>query len=266
VAGRVEKMSKSKRNVVDPNDIIGRYGADTTRLFILFASPPERDLEWSDSGVEGAFRFLNRVYRLFEPAEGLFKNQRQELETYERELLEASGAAGLAEADSQERRILTVVHRTLKKVTGDIEQRFHFNTAVAACMEMVNFLYTVDPAGLRGRDRLAFVHGLKTLVVILSPFVPHLCEELWRRMGFEGFLLNTAWPVWREELAKEEVVTVVVQINGKVRAKFEAVRDLDRDELARKALEQEKTREYTEGRQIVKTIVVPNKLVNLVVR
>ena len=262
-AGRVEKMSKSKRNVVDPDDIVKRYGADTTRLFILFASPPERDLEWSDSGVEGSFRFLNRVYRLVEPLGPLFDRHRGELEDYERALEEDRGAAP---ADSDERRILTVTHRTLKKVTEDIEQRFHFNTAVAAVMEMVNFLNTLEPSSLEGRGLLAFLHGLKTLLVILSPFTPHLCDELWERMGFPGFLLARSWPSWREELAREEVVTVVVQVNGKVRARFEAPRDLDREELARRALEQDKTREYTGGRRIVKTVVVPNKLVNLVVR
>jgi leucyl-tRNA synthetase len=265
-AGRVEKMSKSKRNVVDPDDIVRRYGADTTRLFMLFASPPERDLEWSDSGVEGAFRFLNRVYRLVDPLGPLFERHRGELEAYERELLEERDIGRLVLPGSSERRTLTAAHRTLKKVTEDTGQRFHFNTAVAAIMETANFLSSLAPSSLEGRELLAFLHGVKTLLVILSPFTPHLCDELWRRMGFQGFLLAHPWPSWREELAREEVVTVVVQVNGKVRARFEAPRDLDRDELARRALEQERTREYTDGRRIVKTVVVPNKLVNLVVR
>ncbi|MFW6181388.1 MAG: leucine--tRNA ligase, partial [Spirochaetota bacterium] len=188
-AGRVEKMSKSKRNVVDPDDIVRRYGADTTRLFMLFASPPERDLEWSDSGVEGAFRFLNRVYRLVEPLGPLFDRHRRELDAYERELLEEGDIDRLAPPGSPERRALTAAHRTLKKVTGDVGQRFHFNTAVAAIMEMVNFLSSLDPSSLEGRELAAFLHGVKTLLVILSPFTPHLCDELWRSMGFEGCLL-----------------------------------------------------------------------------
>jgi leucyl-tRNA synthetase len=260
--GRVEKMSKSKKNVIEPDDIVARYGADTVRLFILFASPPERDMEWSESGVEGSFRFLNRLYRLFDSSVGPGTLER--IDAYEAELA-GKGTGSLSPA---ERNILNVTHRTIRKVTEDIEERFHFNTAIAALMEMVNFLYTVDEEDTEGGGRalLAYHHALKHLLILLAPFVPHVTEELWHRIGADSFLVDHPWPRYDEELAREDVVTIVVQINGKVRAKFDASRDTGKERLVEQALALERTRQYAEGKSIVKTIVVPNRLVNLVVK
>jgi leucyl-tRNA synthetase len=260
--GRMEKMSKSKKNVIDPDEIVSRYGADTTRLFILFASPPERDLEWSESGVEGAFRFLNRVYRLFDGAEALFDRRHSELRTYEREVEAEHKRTGI-EGD-----ILHVIHRTVRKVTEDIEQRFHFNTAIASVMEMVNFLYGLEPARL-GTDRpesMAYLSGLKHLLLILHPFVPHLTEELWHRNGFDAHLLQQPWPRWVDAYTEQDVVTVVVQVNGKLRSRFDVPRDTGEEILRERALKDDRIRNYTEGKTVVKTIIVPNRLVNLVVR
>jgi len=260
--GRIEKMSKSKRNVIDPDDIVKRYGADTTRLFILFASPPEKDLEWSESGVEGAFRFLNRVYRIFGPAEELFQNRLVEIAEYEK------GIPPKREPAVLERKILHTVHKTIKKVSDDIEIRFHFNTAISAIMEMVNFFYILDLHTLKKNEveLLSYLYGLKTLLVLLSPFVPHIAEELWHRIGQNSFLLNEPWPVSVIELSRQEVITVVVQVNGKLRAKFETPMDSDEELLKKTAINHENILKYTNGKAILKTIVVKNKLVNIVVK
>ncbi len=258
--GRTEKMSKSKKNVIDPDDIILRYGADTTRLFILFASPPEKDLEWSESGVEGAFRFLNRIYRLFEPNIPRMKEHRAHLEIYEKDLSGGGGRSG------SERSILHTLHKTIKKVSEDIEFRFHFNTAIAAVMEMVNFMYTVPVREDRDRNMLfSYLYALKTMLVILHPFVPHITEELWHAAGFQGYLINEPWPAFDERLAREDMVTIVVQVNGRLRAKFEAPVDTDQDTLQESALVLDRIREYTKGKTIRKIIVVKNRLVNIVV-
>ncbi len=258
--GRTEKMSKSKKNVIDPDDIVRRYGADTTRLFILFASPPEKDLEWSESGVEGAFRFLNRVYRLFEPNIPRMHEHRDRLKEYE------EGIAGGEGRSETERSILHTVHRTIRKVTEDIESRFHFNTAIAALMEMVNFLYTVvvqESGNLN--ELLPYLYALKMLLVMLHPFVPHITDEIWRAAGFQGYLIQESWPAFDEGLAREDTVTIVVQINGRLRAKFEAAVDSDDAMLEKTALALERIRQHTEGKAVRKIIVVKNRLVNIVV-
>ncbi len=258
--GRIEKMSKSKKNVIDPDDIVKRYGADTVRLFILFASPPEKDLEWSDAGVEGAFRFLNRVYRLFEKWVGTIKSRHDEIDAYWRD--EARAAV-----KQREKELLHMTHRTIRKVSEDIETRFHFNTAIAAVMELVNYLYAAEPESVEGEhELLAYLGSLKTLIVILSPFVPHLADELWSRAGYAGCLLEEPWPVFDEDLAKQDIVTIVVQVNGKLRARFEAERDSDDETLLDRALEEEKIKRLAQTGEIVKTIVVKNKLVNIVLR
>ncbi|MFW6138656.1 MAG: leucine--tRNA ligase [Spirochaetota bacterium] len=258
--GRIEKMSKSKKNVVDPDDIIQRYGADTTRLFILFASPPEKDLEWSESGVEGSFRFLNRVYRLFEGNQYYFNKFGDELPSYQRKIMENLQTEGV------EKQILHVTHKTIKKVTQDIDERFHLNTAIASIMEMVNYFNAFSEHILEkdSRVQLAYAYGAKTLLVLLSPFVPFLTEELWHRMGLEGFVSNQAWPLYNEQLTKQDIITVVVQVNGRLRARLEAPRNADKQTLKDMALSDEKVRRYTSEKEIKKVIVVPNKLVNIV--
>ncbi|HSL91238.1 MAG TPA: leucine--tRNA ligase, partial [Candidatus Limnocylindrales bacterium] len=248
--GRSMKMSKSKRNVVEPSALVERYGADTARLFSLFAAPPEKDLDWSEQGVEGAFRFLGRIYRLVAQKS------------------EAIRAAGRVERDSGEaaRRILQVTHRTLKKVTGDIEDRHHFNTAISAIMEMVNFLYLVGDAAWESPETApALREAVEILLHMLSPFAPHVSEELWEKIGNTGMICLRAWPSVDEEMARAEEILVVVQINGKLRSRITADADATEEEIRSMALADPRVREYTEGKTVKKLVVVPKKLVSIVV-
>jgi leucyl-tRNA synthetase len=248
--GRSMKMSKSKRNVVEPSALIERYGADTARLFSLFAAPPEKDLDWSEQGVEGAFRFLGRVYRLI-AQKG-----------------KAISAAGRIAGDSGEAagRIRQVTHRTLKKVTGDIEDRYHFNTAISAVMEMVNFLYLVEePAWDAPETAPALREAVEMLLLMLSPFAPHLSEELWEKIGNQGMVCKLPWPEADEEIARAEEILIVVQINGKLRSRITADADATEEEIRSMALADARVREYTDGKTLKKLVVVPKKLVSIVV-
>ncbi|MFP4308565.1 MAG: leucine--tRNA ligase [Desulfococcaceae bacterium] len=249
--GRVEKMSKSKRNVVDPNTLLREYGADVTRLFCLFAAPPERDLEWSDQGVEGAARFLNRVWRL----------------AYDW-MDRVGGVApydGPVDAlDGDLRDLFRKIHETIQKVTGDIEERFHFNTAISAVMELVNALYGVERKDAGETAAAVMRLGLESAVMLLSPMVPHLTEELWHAFGNSESLLDAAWPVWREDaLAKDELL-IVVQVNGKLRGRFTVPADADEETLKEKALADEQAQKFMAGKTVRKVIVVKGKLVNIV--
>ncbi len=253
VVGRVEKMSKSKRNVVDPNLLLDQYGADTTRLFCLFAAPPERDLEWSDQGVEGSARFLNRVWRL------AFNWMPQ--------IKDSEPFCGKPEQlDGDLEKIYKKTHQTIEKVTRDIEDRFHFNTAISAVMELVNLLYSVQDGrqlGPHGAGVLRF--AIETVVLLLAPIVPHFAEEIWQNLGKSTSVLNTGWPEYRQDALVESKVTIVVQVNGKLRSRFEAPMDLPEDELKKMALEDTKAAKFIAGKEIRKTIVIKNKLVNIVV-
>ena len=245
------KMSKSKGNVVDPDYLIEKYGADTARLFCLFASPPEKDLDWSDKGVEGSFRFLQRLWRLVaERAEEL-------------EAIEAAFVPGIGESDFTQ--LTFKLHQTIKKVTEDID-RFHLNTAISSIMELVNATYKFLEAGRTEPEARALLKGvIETLVVVLFPFVPHITEELWEMIGGKGRALGTWWPKYDENYIIEDKVTIVVQINGKLRDGCEVERGIEESQLKEIVLNLEKVKKYIEGKQIRKTIVVPNKLVNIVV-
>jgi len=247
--GRSMKMSKSKRNVVEPSTLIERYGADTARLFILFAAPPEKDLDWNEQGVEGAFRFLNRIYRLVAPR------------------VKAIADAPAAWDGSEEVRALRqVTHRTLIKVTGDIEDRSHFNTAISAVMEMVNFLYLVPEAAWgRPAAAAALREAVEILLHMLSPFAPHIGEELWERIGGKGLLCSRSWPAADVDVAREEEVEVVVQVNGKVRSKLTVGAGAGEAEVRERVMADPKVREYTAGREIRKTVYVAGKLFSIVV-
>ncbi len=247
--GRSMKMSKSKRNVVEPSTLIARYGADTARLFILFAAPPEKDLDWNEQGVEGAFRFLGRVYRLVA------------------QRAPAIAAAPRQWDDSEEvRRIRQVTHKTLLKVTGDVEERFHFNTAISAIMEMVNFLYLVEDAAWESPGTSSALREAVTILLhMLAPFAPHAGEELWERIGGEGLLCTRSWPAADVSVVREETVEVVVQVNGKVRSKLTVGTTAAEQEVRELAMADPKVREYTEGKQVRKTVYVPRKLVSIVV-
>ena len=246
------KMSKSKGNVVDPDEIIKRYGADTARLFILFAAPPERDLDWSDQGVEGAHRFLNRVWRLVEDRlEDLrtAPTERPALETLE---------------DRSSRDLKRIIHRTIDRVTRDIEEERQFNTAVARLMELANALgeyRCVDKV-----QRALFREGVETLLACLSPFTPHLCEELWALSGHEECLAREPWPLALPEALVEEAVTIVFQENGKVRERMELPAGLNAEELQRRVLAHPAVQQRLEGKNVVKVVAVPGKLVNVVVK
>jgi leucyl-tRNA synthetase len=253
--GRIEKMSKSKRNVVDPDDLLTQFGADTIRVFSLFAAPPEKDLEWSDEGVQGAFRFLNRVFRLVEDQAGRIR-----------------AAAGLdwegTAADERVRALRRVTHQTIERVTRDLDDSFHFNTALAGLMELQTALarFQEQPSeGAEGAAALAFVEGLEALVVLLAPFAPHLAEELWETLGHGESVFLRPWPVADAALAQAEVVEVVVQVNGKVRARLSVARGTAGATLQAQALAEPRLRDWIEGKSVRKVVVIQDKLVNIVV-
>jgi leucyl-tRNA synthetase len=251
--GRMEKMSKSKHNVVDPDEMIRRYGADTTRLFILFAAPPERDLDWNDQGVEGCYRFLNRVWRIVRRIAASSAELRRDATS----LAAASGAA-LA--------LRRKTHQTMRKVTDDIQERSHFNTAVAAIMELINLLYQV--AVEEGHDaptQHALREAAEATALLLSPFTPHIAEELWQQLGHRGSVLRQAWPSYDPMLTQEDEITVVIQVNGRVRSRLTAPASIAEDDLREAALRYERIQEWVAGKTIRKVIVVPQKLVNIVV-
>ena len=243
------KMSKSKGNVVDPNALVERYGADTARLFSLFAAPPEKDLDWSDQGVEGSYRFLNRVWRLV--FEALPFTQGAPAVDPERMTDEGKG-------------LRRVVHKTIRKVTDDIEGRFHFNTAIAAIMEMVNALGAFEPKA-NPRNAAVLREALTSLVILLAPFVPHTAEELWEGLGQAGTLARTPWPSYDPEAAADEELTVVVQVNGKLRDRIIVPAAATEDDLTSAALAAERVRSLIDGKSVRKVVVVPGKLVNIVV-
>ena len=246
------KMSKSKGNVVSPEDIIRRYGADTARLFILFAAPPERDLEWSDQGVEGSYRFLNRVWRLVTPLAG--------------DLLKAP-AKPEVETVGVHKEMRRLTHHTIKRVTEDIEERFNFNTAVSAIMELVNGLYhyrdkVVEP----DRDPAVLREAIESLLVLMSPFAPHLAEEIWTGIGHKDSVHAQSWPVYDPQALVEDEVAIVVQINGKVRDRLSVPANLTAEAMQEYVMQQPKVKELTAGKEVKKIIPVPGKLVNIVVK
>ncbi|MGE5190801.1 MAG: leucine--tRNA ligase [Gemmatimonadota bacterium] len=249
--GRSMKMSKSKRNVVEPSALIEKYGADTARLFSLFAAPPEKDLDWSEQGVEGAFRFLGRVYRLV---------------AQKAEALRKAGPLAAGEPAPAVRRIRQATHRTLKKVTGDVEERYHFNTAISAVMEMVNFLYLVDDGAWESPETApALREAVETLVVMLSPFAPHASEELWERIGMEGLVCRRPWPEADPEMARAEEILVVVQVNGKVRSRITADAAASEEEIRGMAMADPRVLDFIGGKPVRKVVYVPGKLVSIVV-
>ena len=246
------KMSKSKGNVVDPDQMIKTYGADTVRLFCLFASPPEKDLDWNDQGVEGSFRFLSRVWRLV--SENL-----QALKS----VAPYSGGSHLPEDLAQLRR---KTHQTIKKVTEDIRERFHFNTAIAAIMELVNHLYQVLDSPSSDPIMWPVVReAVEAVIVTSSPMVPHISEELWKMLGHEKLLLETPWPKWDDKALKADEILIVVQINGKLRSKITVPADATDKELEEMSLKDSKIRDLIAGNQVRKVVVVPKKLINIVV-
>jgi leucyl-tRNA synthetase len=232
--------------------MISAFGADTVRLFCLFAAPPEKDLDWSDQGVEGSFRFLSRVWRLVsenlddlksappsKPGEGLSKD-----------------LSGLRRK----------THATIKKVTEDIRDRFHFNTAIAAVMELVNQMYGVLDSRPQDKQFWPVMRdAVEALVILISPIVPHIAEELWQKLGHDESILKGSWPVWSEEALQKEEALIVVQVNGKVRSRITVPVDATREQVEEAARHDPKVQEFITGKAVKKIVLVPNKLLNIVV-
>ena len=244
------KMSKNRGNVVSPDDMVGRYGADATRMYSLFAAPPDRDLDWQEDGVAGVSRFLSRVYRIS-----------VKYAPYAR-----SGAAGQADSKTSAA-LLRKLHQTIAKITLDFEGRWHFNTCVAAIMELVNEIQGADAQLAAGEVSAAVVHELlRALALLLAPFAPYLAAELWEELGEEGSILRAAWPVSDPGLAREDELEIPVQINGKLVTVVRVPADADSKAIEAAALADEKVQSRAAGKTVAKVIVVPGKLVNLVVR
>ena len=233
-------MSKSLGNIVSVDEITSTYGADTARTFTLFVAPPEVDFEWTEKGVEGAFRFLNRVWRIAT------------------EVAEATEFS--SESEENRKELLRIIHRTIKRVTRDIE-RFHFNTAVSAIMELTSALidYT-EKHGVTATVR----EGVEKLLLLLAPIAPHITEELWEKLGNPYSIHMQSWPKWDEELAKEEIITLVVQVDGKVRDRFQVPADITEEEAKEMALSSPKVRRHLEGKEVKQIVFIPGKLVNVV--
>jgi leucyl-tRNA synthetase len=247
-------MSKSKRNVVDPQELIDRYGADTVRMFCLFASPPERDLEWSDQGVEGSYRFLNRVWRLVTDALD--------------RIADIAPHDGKASLDGELRALHRKTHETIRKVTADIEDRFHFNTAISAVMELVNDINRATGGGTQEKDGPFWPvvrEAIEATVVLLSPVVPHIAEELWARLGKTSCLLETAWPSYREEALAVDNRLVVIQVNGKVRSRIEVPADFGDDQIEAAAMSDDRIQRFVGDKPVKRVIVIQQKLVNIVI-
>ena len=247
------KMSKSKGNVVSPEEIVGKYGADTARLFILFASPPERDLEWSDQGVEGCYRFLNRVWRIVNDFKDTCANCGSDYDN-----------TSLSEQDKQLR---FVVHNTIKRVTSDIEERFNFNTAISAIMELVNALYQykekVDSAQ---QNKSVVGEAISNLLLLLAPFAPHITEELWDLTAHEGSIHEQPWPVYDSQALVQDQVEIVVQVNGRIRDKIMVAADASQQEIEDMVLSLPRIQGHIGDKKVAKVIVVPKRLVNIVVK
>jgi leucyl-tRNA synthetase len=245
------KMSKSRGNVVSPDEMIARYGADAARAYSLFAAPPDRDLDWQEDGVAGVSRFLSRVYRFAMKHAERTRDARP------------APASPTAATQTIQRKL----HQTIRKISEDFAGRWHFNTSIAAVMEFVNTLMAAEPAIAAGDVPDAVVADtLRSLILMLAPFAPYLCFELWEKIGEKENLLRSPWPKYDEALAREEEIEVPVQINGKLRSVIRIAAEADQEALRDAAMADEKIKAATAGKQIVKAIIVPGKLVNLVVK
>ena len=247
------KMSKSKGNTVDPTEMIAKYGADTVRLFCLFAAPPERDFDWSDTGIEGASRFLNRIWRLYADT---------------CESLSPVGACSSTAADATTaaaKEVRLKEHLTVKKAGEDIGNRYQFNTAIAAIMELVNALYLAkDELATTEEGRKVLSSAMATVLTLLAPITPHVCEELWEDLGHARSIDQEPWPVWKEDALQRDVLTVVIQINGKLRGKIEVPASASKEEVEQLALTEQNIVRHLEGLTVRKVVVIPGKLVNVV--
>jgi leucyl-tRNA synthetase len=261
-------MSKSKGNVVDPDAMIEKYGADALRLYVMFVAPPEKEIEWSDAGIEGSWRFLSRVWRLTDSLKDLIGG-------------EGIPAPDQVELNDAERALRRKTHETIKRVTVDLDPRVHLNTAVSAMMELVNELYAfcssnrcvpiggdeVEKVGEVDRPGTIAVlkEAVEALVRMLSPFAPHMCEELWEALGHPGGIVAAGWPAYDEAVAKASQIVVPVQVNGKVRGRITVAADASEDELREAALADPQVKAHVDGKTVKKVVVAKGKLVSIVV-
>ena len=241
------KMSKSLGNVVSPAEIIEKYGADTARLFILFAAPPERELDWSDKGVEGCFRFLNRIWRL----------------AYDFSETGCADCGDYEIRNKEDKELNRVLNDTIRRVSNDIEERFNFNTAISAVMELVNELYKYREGDV---NQALFGTAVRTVIVLMAPFVPHITEEIWQDLGYEGSVHEQSWPSYDEAALVKDEVEIVVQINGKNKEKINIPGEATREEMLKIAEDNETIKELTAGMNVVKVIAVPGRLINVFVK
>ena len=252
------KMSKSKGNVVDPDEMIKRYGADTVRLFILFAAPPERDLEWSDRGVEGAHRFIQRIWRIVT----------ENLEPLKNADIKGTNLSEICKKAQSLKPLRTKTHQTIKKVTDDIEERYHFNTAISAVMELVNEISAFLQSNKLKKDEAFWQvvrEAIEAVLLLLSPMIPHVTSELWQMLGHRGLIAKEQWPEADMEAAKQDEVTIVVQINGKVRAKIQAEAGSSQDDVLELAKKEANVQKYIQEKDIKKVIYIKDKILNIVV-
>jgi len=259
---KVEKMSKSKNNGVDPEEIVKEYGADSSRVFTLFAAPPEKELEWNMNGLAGAYRFINRLYLLVSGTAEFSDHNAKSANHY---------GVELKSRNQKDEEIQKKLHQTVKKVTESIEDDFHFNTAIAAVMELLNDMTTykqevIDKGNISSESKKIWREVLEKTILLIAPFAPHVADELWAYLGNKTFTFEEEWPKYDEELTKDHTFNLVIQVNGKVRDMVSAQIGISKDNAEKLAFESEKAKKFIDGKEVVKVIVVPNKLVNVVVK
>jgi leucyl-tRNA synthetase len=245
-------MSKSKGNIVEPEEVAAKYGVDALRLYVLFEAPPEKEIDWTDARLEGPSRFVQRVWRFVQ----------NELDA----IASASPIEGEEQWSEAETALRRKTHQTILKVTRDIEDRFHLNTPIAAVMELTNELYkAVEPRPTRPESWKAIREATETLLLLLAPFAPHVAEELWEALGHEKPIADASWPAHDPTIAAEDRLTLVVQVNGKLRGRLSIGAAEDDETIKKRALEDENVKRFLEGKDIVRVVVVPKRLVNVVV-
>ena len=259
---KVEKMSKSKNNGVDPEEIVKEYGADSSRVFTLFAAPPEKELEWNMNGLAGAYRFINRLYLLVSGTAEFSDHNAKSSNHY---------GVELKNRNQKDEEIQKKLHQTVKKVTESIEDDFHFNTAIAAVMELLNDMTTykqevIDKDNISSESKKIWREVLEKTILLIAPFAPHVADELWAYLGNKTFTFEEEWPKYDEELTKDHTFNLVIQVNGKVRDMVSAQIGISKDDAEKLAFESEKAKKFIDGKEVMKVIVVPNKLVNVVVK
>ena len=262
LATKVEKMSKSKNNGVDPEEIVKEYGADSSRVFTLFAAPPEKELEWNMNGLAGAYRFINRLYLLISSTADFADKNASKENNY---------GINLDARSEKDKEIQKKLHQTVKKVTDSIEDDFHFNTAIAAIMELLNDMTTykqnvIDKNDISSESKKVWHEVLEKVILLIAPFAPHVADELWSDLGNTTLTFEEEWPAFDEKLTVENNFNLVLQVNGKVRDMIPAQIGISKDDAEKLAFSSEKVQKFIDGKEVIKVIVVPNKLVNIVVK